>query len=138
MNPANRCHLEGVIQGEAWTRWRAPKQGVPRGQVRFWLRVSRLVAGDGGDCLLCAIEPHDEFEVRRYEGELRDGRAVSIEAHAQRTCGTLFEDAPGVIFVAEACAFDGATATDVPARRHHAHGKMAAAGDELPLEGATP
>lgn len=145
MNSANRCHLSGVVLGESWTRWRAPKQGVPRGQVRFWLGVRR--SGDpldGLDPFLCAIEPHDELELKRYESELSDGRTVTIEARAVApgVLPKLDENHAAVIFVAECCAFDGAALADVHAtsRRHHAHGKMAAAADdaaELPLEGTT-
>ena len=76
INPENMCHLVGCVQGEIWTRWRKPSEGQLRGQVRFWMRVSREIAGDGTDCLLCAIEPHDAAELKRYESELRDGRTV--------------------------------------------------------------
>lgn len=137
MNPDNFCNLTGCVQDEPWTRWRAPRQGVPRGQIRFWLQVSRELAGDGCDRLLCAIEPKDEAEFRRYEQELRSGRTVHLVAQACST-DTPTEGQPGVIFVAESCGFDGQETQHV----HHKHrqtGKMAAAGDdsgaELPLGG---
>jgi hypothetical protein len=130
MHTENICHLRGVVQpdaqGEAcWTRW-TPRQ---RGQVRFWLAVPRMLAGDGQDLLLCAIEPLSADELQRYQDEIRAGRSVELTACARAMAGNarLSEDHAGVIFVAESCAFGGAPMADVHRRR--AVGKMAAAGD---------
>jgi hypothetical protein len=143
INPENICHLVGVVQafpryGDNWTRYNR----FQRGQVRFWLGVSRELAGDGFDLLLCAIEPKDLAEIRHYETELRSGRTVHLEAsaHVIKPIEMPDEDAPGVIFVAECCGFDGGKALPVHHKhRVHAHGKMAAAADDsgqlLPLEG---
>lgn len=134
----NICHLEGVVQGENWTRWK-PNE---RGQVRFWLGVSRDLAGEGLDVLLCAIEPKTVEEVTLYERELRAGRTVQVQAAARSLAAILArpqEDYPVVIFVAESCGFDGGKTHGVHDRKHvRPTGKMAAAGDdsgaELPLE----
>ena len=136
MNAANICHLEGTVQsfplyGDNWTRYNRHQ----RGQVRFWLGVSRELAGDGLDMLLCAIEPRSAEELRHYDGELRGGRTVQLAAvaralHQHETPG---ESTPGVIFVAESCGFDGSSARAVHQGWRPARGKMAAAGDELPL-----
>jgi hypothetical protein len=139
MTTSNSCHLEGVVQayslyGDNWTRYNRHQ----RGQVRFWLGVSRELAGDGLDVLLCAIEPKDADELRHYQEEIRGGRTLQLQAHAKAIQQTDMpgESMPGVIFVAESCGFDGREAHPV----HHKHkpiGKMAAAGDdsgaELPL-----
>lgn len=137
----NFVHLEGTLQGNCWTRWKSRE----RGQVRFWLGVSRHLAGDGLDLLLCAIEPKSAEEVWRLQTELREGRSCSLQASvhslvdADRPLAHQ-ETAPGVIFVAETCGMDGRaehSAHRVGIHRRHAHGKLAAAGDdaELPLEG---
>lgn len=139
MDPQNSVSLEGTVQadtlsGSAWTRW---KPGG-RGQVRFWLAVSRELAGEGYDVLLCAIEPKSPNEIERLERELKAGRTVHISGKARRMqpSGQIRaeEDSMSVIFVAETCGLDGAPPADahkvgIPHRRHHAHGKMAAAGD---------
>lgn len=137
-NPANLCQLQGVVHGECWTRWRSPRQGVARGQVRFWLSVARELAGEGVDLLLCAIEPKDELELKHYEAEIAGGRTVHLVARATAMADTPAEERPCVVFVAESCGFGGAPAVDVHARpKFRAHGKVAAAGDdvELALEG---
>lgn len=136
MNPANTCRLEGTVQGDSWTRWRA-KPSL-RGQVRFWLGVPRELAGEGPDQLLCAIEPKNEEELRRYQAEIRAGRTVQLQAVARAILALAHEDHPCVIFVAEYCGFDGQVVGEVhQVHRKHAQGKMAAAGDdsgaELPL-----
>lgn len=138
MNPANTCRLEGTVQGDNWTRWKARPD--MRGQVRFWLGVSQAFAGEGLDVLLCAIEPRNEEELRRYQAEIRRGRSVQLQAVARAVLPIANEDHPCVIFVAEYCGFDGQAATGAAAHqvhRKHAQGKMAAAGDdsgaELPL-----
>jgi len=141
----NLCHLEGTVQaysmyGDNWTRWRSPRQGIARGQVRFWLALSRELAGDGLDVVLCAIEPCDEIEVKRYQEEIRGGRTVRLEARACSMADPEHpgESSPGVVFVAESCGFDGAKPHDVHSRKHlRPQGKLAAAADdsvgELPL-----
>lgn len=139
MNPDNVIHLDGTVQGDAWTRWPVKRPG----QVRFWLAVSRELAGEGMDVFLCAVAPRSAEELYALEREIRAGRRVRINAEARRTSGALFEDEPGVIFIAEECGFDGAEARNAHTlhRRHAAHGKCAAAGDvdgaaaELPLLG---
>lgn len=137
MNLANHCELEGTIHGDCWTRWKSRE----RGQVRFWLAISRELAGDGFDLVLCAIEPSTADEVYRLERELLNGRTVKLEAQARTTHAHAVEESPGVIFVAECAGLDGRAPGDAHRlgvqRRPHAHGKMAAAGDVelLPLEG---
>ena len=133
MNPANQVRLEGTLAGDCWTRWKARD----RGKVMFWLAVSRELAGDGFDRLLCAIEPKSPEEVYRLERELVDGRAVKLEAEARMAVEHPTEAAPGVLFVAECCGIDGqaprsAHNVGLPPRRIHAHGKAAAAGDDQP------
>jgi hypothetical protein len=127
MNPANLCHLEGIVAGDCWTRWACRE----RGQVRFWLAI-------GGQRLLCALELHSAAEVWRLEREIQDGRAVRLDAQARALDPDPREASPGVIFVAECCQLDG---LDVSARHvdrlSRLHGKAAAAGDrELALEEA--
>jgi hypothetical protein len=138
VNPANHCRLEGVVQsfplyGDNWTRYNRHQ----RGQVRFWLGVTRELAGEGLDLLLCAIEPNTAEELRHYQDEIRGGRTVLLEAHAKAVQPAEIpgESTPGVVFVAESCGFGGHPAQPV----HHKlkpSGKMAAAGDdsELPLQ----
>lgn len=138
MNPANCCKLEGVVHGECWTRYRAVV-GAQRGQVRFWLAVSRDLAGSGLDYLLCALELGSIEDLRRYEVEIRDGRHVQLEAQARALDEQPQERNPAVLFVAESCTFCvGAIAAGQRPHRVAAHGKLAAAHDdsdaELPLE----
>lgn len=140
MNSDNHVHLSGTVHvqpitGASWTCWK-PGPGA-RGQVRFWLAVSRDLAGEGYDILLCAIEPKTADEVRRLELEFRGGRTVEIDARARQLAKDVDERHSNVIFIAETCGFDGAAAVSahkvgIPHRRHHAHGKMAAAGDVEP------
>ena len=152
MNADNCCVLQGTILSDSWTRWRSPAKGVAQGQVRFWLIVPREGASAGGrwlehaDRLLCAIEPASAVEVARLERELLDGRQIRIEARAQScvlsgldVSAAAAEASPGVIFVAESVALEGSPAAGAhqvgAAPRPAARGKMAAAGDELPLQG---
>lgn len=131
----NLCRLSGTVHGETWTRWRAPRAGLARGQVRFWLRVPRELAGEGAELLLCAVEPRDEQEVTNDERELAPGRSVELTA-AARAAAAGDPDAHGaaaVIFVAELCGFAGAPLAPVHTRPRV--GKLAAAGDELLFEG---
>jgi hypothetical protein len=148
MNPANSVQLQGIVQEDSrdgmsnWTRYRQNGHA----QVRFWLAVSRDTAGDGWDVLLCAIEPRSGEELLRLERELTRGRTVKLCAIARslQPSDNPHEDNPGVIFIAEECGLDGKEASSAhrvgcAARKHHAHGKMAAAGDVeqeelLPLE----
>lgn len=133
MTPDNVILLDGTVHGDAWTRWPVRKPG----QVRFWLAVSRELAGEGCDVFLCAIQPKTAEEVFALEREIRAGRHVRIHAEAH-TVGDATEERPGVIFIAEECGFDGAPPKNAHAihKRVRAHGKCAAAGDvELPLEG---
>lgn len=136
MNADNRCELIGTVAGENWTRWRAPRNGVARGQVRFHLLVARELAGEGCDRLLCAIEPHDELELARYQRDLAEGATVRICAQA-RALEPQDPEKATVIFVAESAGFGGRPLEDVHAKhRVRPHGKAAAAGDvELALEG---
>lgn len=135
MNEANIVHLEGSVAfvpgyEHNWTRWK-PKG---RGQVRFWLSVSREFAGDGFDIFLCAIEPRADEELKRYEQELRAGRMVKITASARAVSLVTREADTSVIFVAEECGFDGAAPAAAHRPRHvQVKGKLAAAGD---MEGA--
>lgn len=140
MNTDNVVELHGTvhadpISGSAWTRW---KPGG-RGQVRFWLAVSRTLAGEGYDVLLCCVEPKEAKEVDRLAIELRAGRSVHLVCQARRipqgrhpNCE---EDTMTIVFVAETCGLDGTPPIDAhkvgfhPPRRKCAHGKMAAAGD---------
>lgn len=142
MNPQNQVEFVGSVHadpiaGAAWTRW---KKGG-RGQVRFWLAVSRELMGDGFDVFLCAIEPQTAPEVDRLALQLTAGRTVHLFAQARRVEADLHgmneENSMTVIFVAETCGFDGAEPfsahkVGIVHRRHHAHGKMAAAGDTEP------
>lgn len=140
MSLENICRLSGSVQadplaGANWTRYNRNQ----RGQVRFWLAVSRDLAGQGLDVLLCAIEPATVEELERYQAEIKPGRTVELAAHARATFQRPNEDHPGVIFVAESCGFGGGAVLEV----HHKQrqGKMAAAADdsgaELPLEVAS-
>lgn len=136
MNPDNCVRLVGTVredprEGASWTRYRTGG----RGQIRFWLAVSRELAGAGFDVLLCALEPERAEEISRYSGELRAGRTVHLEASA-KACGEPQENNSSVIFVAHACGFDGAPsqAVHAPPRRHALHGKSAAAGDREEAE----
>lgn len=131
MNPDNVIHLDGAVRGDCWTRWPVKK----RGQVRFWLAVSREFAGEGNDVFLCAIQPKSPEEVFTLEREIRDGRRVRINAEAHQV-GDAIEDRPGVIFIAEECGLDGGEPKNAHTlhRRLQAHGKCAAAGD---VEGGT-
>jgi hypothetical protein len=106
--------------------------------VRFWLAVSRAQAGDGYDVLLCCVEPKDAGEIDRLERELRAGRSVHLVCQARRIAigknPLCEEDTMAIIFVAETCGLDGTPPIDAHKlgshpRRHHAHGKMAAAND---------
>lgn len=144
MNHVNFVHLEGTLHGPCWTRWKC--RG--RGQVRFWLAVSRELAGDGYDLVLCAIEPKTGAEVFHLERELRDGRTCALQAHVRSLVDKdrplqHQEDRSVVIFVAESCGLDGQSEANshrlgAPQRRRRLQGKMAAANDdsgyELPLE----
>jgi len=132
MNTDNIVHLDGCVavvsQQPSWTRY---KPGG-RGQVRFWLAVSRAIAGMGVDIFLCAIEPRTEQEIRHYEEQLRPARRVTLTAEARTVDVQPNEKSPGVIFVAEECAFDGAQVQPVhPHKRHRLTGKMAAAGEHM-------
>lgn len=138
MNAANLVHLDGTVHGDCWTRWKARA-----GQVRFWLEVSRNLAGDGCDLLLVAIAPRSAEEVYRLQRELRDGRSCSVAAAARSLVQMdrplqHQENLPGVIFVAESCGLDGAherNAHQVGAvHRHRLHGKLAAVADDTGLE----
>lgn len=138
MNAANLVHLDGTVHGDCWTRWKARA-----GQVRFWLEVSRDLAGDGCDLFLVAIAPESADEVWRLQREIRDGRSCSVAAAAKSLVKLDAplqhqENQPGVIFVAESCGLDGAqerNAHQVGAlHRPRAHGKMAAANDDTGLE----
>lgn len=145
MNPENMVHLEGTVQpdvrnGANWTRYRVNGHA----QVRFWLAVSRPLMGEGWDVFLCAIEPRNGDELLRLEREITERRTVKLTAVALSLSKQDHpdEDNPGVIFVAEECGLDGnephsAHRVGCAPRKHHATGKMAAAGDvaELPLEG---
>lgn len=124
MNPDNVIHLDGAVRGDCWTRWPVKKPG----QVRFWLAVSRALAGEGNDVFLCAIQPKSAEEVLALQKEIRDGRRVRIngEAHA---VGEQIEERAGVIFIAEACGLDGAEVRNAHTLHKRAHGKCAAAGD---------
>ena len=146
MNPDNQVHLSGTVHshhitGPAWTCW---KPGAcARGQVRFWLAVSRDLAGEGFDIFLCAIEPQTAPEVVRLERELKAGRTVQIDARARQLSKDADERRSHVIFIAETCGFDGQAAVNahkvgIPHRRHSAHGKMAAAGDVEPEQPELP
>jgi len=142
MNPHNRVELVGTVHadvhnGASWTRW---KPGG-RGQVRFWLAVSRDLLGDGYDLLLCAIEPQTAQEVDRLEREIRAGRTVHLVAQARQPIVSgkmLQEDSTCVIFVAETCGFDGHEPVNAHKVGIHKrpHGKMAAANDLELLEAA--
>lgn len=141
MNTANHCCLEGIVTSECWTRY-SPRK---RGQVRFWLVV-------GDDVLLCAVEPLAIVDVPVLETEIYAGRRLKIKAAAHRVdlANPFAERMAVVIFVAESCEFLDSQAsheltaagpvniTAAAPRRHAAHGKMAAAGDDsqLPLEGS--
>lgn len=138
MNAANLVHLDGTIHGECWTRWKARD-----GQVRFWLEVSRDLAGDGTDLFLVAIAPKSAEEVFRLEREIRNGRSCAIAATARSLVQLDAplqhqEKMPAVIFVAESCGLDGAherNARQLGAHpRHRLHGKLAAANDDSGLE----
>lgn len=137
MNQCNLVHLEGTIHGQNWSRYKRPD----RGQVRFWLAVSRDLAGEGYELLLCAIEPKSADEIYRLERELGDGRSIVLNASAHSLIDIdrpPQETSPGVIFIAEEVGLAGgairsAHSVGSPPRRHHAHGKMAAAGDDLQL-----
>lgn len=129
--------LEGTIfsdrhSGSCWTRWTPGG----RGKVFFWLAVSRDLAGDGFDLLLCAVEPKTAPEIRVLEAELRAGRTVHLNAFARQLAKDPTEQSSSVIFIAETCGLDGAAAVDVHRvgnmRKKCAHGKMAAAGDVEP------
>lgn len=133
MNAQNMCHLEGVVQefpfyGANWSRCN------PRGryQVRFWLGVSRELAGDGLDLFLCAIEPRTQEELTHYTTEIRGRRAVSLNGTARdlQNAEVPGESSALVIFVAESCAFDGQEMHQVHERKPARQGKMAAAGDD--------
>lgn len=142
MNSDNVVEFHGTVHadriaGACWTRW---KPGA-RGQVRFWLAVSRELAGEGYDVLLCCVEPKTAKEVDQLEVELRAGRSVHLIAQARRVPQgknlANEEDAMTVIFHAESCGLDGAPPMDAHKlgsahRKHSAHGKMAAAGDVEP------
>lgn len=138
MNADNMCHLQGWVQnyplyGPCWTRYNRHQ----RGQVRFWLGMTRELAGDGLDVVLCAIEPRTAEELVHYQEELRAGRSVQITATAHSLVDQVpGESTPGVIFVAESCGFDGRPVAGVHHVPKKATGKMAAANDpsELPLE----
>lgn len=139
MNPCNQVELVGTVhvhermKGPSWTRWK-PGPGA-RGQVRFWLAVSREFLGEGYDLLLCAIEPKTAGEVDRLEAEIRAGRTVHLSAQARQLSvygKEIDENSVCVVFVAETCGFDGREeigAHNVGIRRRRAHGKMAAAND---------
>lgn len=131
MNPDNHCRLRGTVVGDCWSRW--PVRA--RGRVYFWLAVSRSLAGDGTNRLLCAIEPNAADEVYRLEREIHDGRSITIDAAACQARDEVSESMPGVVFVAECCGLDGAPTRSahnvgIAPRRNHAHGKAAAAGDD--------
>lgn len=142
MNPQNHVELVGTVHadhfnGASWTRW---KPGG-RGQVRFWLAVSRELLGEGYDVLLCAIEPKSSGEIERLERELTAGRTVHLCSQARRISGDRHvpgeESSIGVIFIAETCGLDGvapisAHKVGIVHPRRHAHGKMAAANDVEP------
>lgn len=146
MNPANLIDLEGTIvsdprEGACWTRWKAGG----RGQARFWLAVSRDLAGEGFDAFLCAIEPKTADEVRRLEHELRVGRTVHLHATARSLMrkDVYDENSPSVIFVAEECSLDGQAVRNAHRigygpRKHHEHGKMAAAGEAVQQDELLP
>lgn len=150
MSSANTVQLEGTIQpdvrnGANWSRYRVNGHA----QIRFWLAVSRDLMGEGWDVLLCAIEPRNGDELLRLERELTERRTVRLTAVARSLTpqDNPHEESPGVIFVAEECGLDGNEAHSAhrvgcSPRKHHAHGKMAAAGDVeneelLPLELST-
>ncbi len=144
MNLSNQVSLEGTVQEDPWSgaNWARYRQDG-HAQIRFWLAVSREIAGEGWDLLLCAIEPRNGDELLRLQRELVIGRTVRIHAIARSLLPKEKpnENAPSVIFIAEECGLDSEAAHSAhrvgcAPRKHHAHGKMAAAGDEelLPLE----
>jgi hypothetical protein len=137
MNPANIVHLEGTIREDRWNGANWSRHRVDgHVQIRFWLGVSRELAGEGFDVLLCAIEPRNGQELLRLERELTVGRQVRLTAvaHSLQPQDNPDEKTPGVVFIAEECGLDGeathnAHRVGYAQRKHHARGKMAAAGD---------
>lgn len=136
MNLENQIHLVGHVVGSTWTRWHSTGG---RGQVRFWLGVSRELAGEGQDIFLCAIEPKTAPEIAGLEKELRQGRQVALEARAKSLVSEQAslhsqEASLGVIFISEQVGLDGhvldsAHKVGTPSRHQRVTGKMAAAGD---------
>lgn len=133
MNETNRVELEGTVHGDTWTSAGGSDQ---RGRVNFWLAVSRQLAGDGFELLQCGIEPRSGDELLRLDRELREGRTVHLVAVARSLVDVdlpLRGQEPRVVFIAQECGLDGEEARSAHRvglpRRHHAHGKAAAAGD---------
>ena len=132
MHATNRVELEGTVHGAPWLSYGRGQQG----RVNFWLAVSRELAGEGFELLLCAVEPKCGEELLRLDRELRDGRAVRIVARARSTVNVdaaLQAQVPGVIFIADECGLDGEAPRSAHrvgvARPARAQGKRAAAGD---------
>jgi hypothetical protein len=124
MNPSNVIHLEGRIHGSTWLRW------IPGGlgEVRFSVSVPGA-AGKPDDVFTCAIDGVNPSTAAQLESQLLEGHAISLQAHARACERVVTRDEPLVLFVVESFELDRAILHTAP-RRHHAHGKAAAAGDE--------
>ena len=138
----NRVELAGTVHGATWTSYNRHQ----RGRVNFWLAVDRDLAGDGFDLFQCAIEVQSGDELKRLDRELTDGRQLRLAAIARSQVNidaSLNAQKCVVIFLAEGCCMDGAqdlrSAHRIGAApKHHAHGKAAAANDDLALFGQAP
>jgi hypothetical protein len=128
MNPSNVIHLEGCIHGPTWLRW------IPGGlgEVRFCVSVPGA-AGRPDDVFTCAIAGVNSATVAQLEFQLNQSRRISLNGSARPCDRVQTRDEPLVLIVVESYELDQAScaaALPTAPRRHHAHGKAAAAGDD--------
>lgn len=128
MNPSNDIHLEGRIHGPTWQRWKTSGAG----EVRFCVTVPGI-AGALDDVFTCAIAGGNASAIAQLELKLIEGRAISLQAQARACDRVATRDEPLVLFVVESYELDPEPVAIAYPRRHHAHGKAAAAADDVEI-----
>lgn len=128
MNPSNVIHLEGRIHGPTWSRWKT--SGL--GEVRFCVSVPGA-AGAPDDVFTCAIAGGNASAVAQIELQLQEGRAISLDGKAKACERVATRDESLVLFVVESYELDPVSRPIAYPRHHPAHGKAAAAGDNVEI-----
>jgi len=126
MNPSNVIHLEGRIHGSTWQRWKPSGAG----EVRFCVAVPGA-AGAAEDVFCCAIAAMNSAAVAQLESQLSEGRMISLDGTARGCERVTTRDETLTLIVVESFELDRPTNHSTYPRRHHAHGKAAAAADDV-------